>query len=141
MAAFKPNPLGILKCRDLVELYYGFPMVGDVREQLVYVQAASGVTPVVEPDPRRIRLELTLANVNGAFSSLFLGTRTQMDTGKAAVYTLPAHSTLILTRDFLTDLDTVCLPMLARSSVGNWEVFVRETILTPTPIGEVTAAP
>jgi hypothetical protein len=136
MPDFKPSPLGVLKCRDLATLYYGFPMVGVPRETLFFL-TTTAVTLILGQDPRRIKYEIVLANQTGGNLIVYIGSQSQMDVAKAAVYIVPTGGTLSIKRSFLTDLDSVCLPLLARLPGGSMEISVREIILTPAPADEV----
>ena len=128
---------GILKCRDLVELYYGARMVTSVTE----TKFSASATPylILNQDPRRIRYEVWYDTTNlAAPTSIRIGTPAAIGSGEAisfdpfiSVYTLP------LVRDFLTDLDSVCLALMVSDSSGQLIVSTRETFLTPAPVDEV----
>lgn len=134
-----PNtPQGILKCRDLVQLYYGLPMVAALIENLFYVQGGDTVQ-ILGPDPRRIKYEIIISAQNA--SIIYIGSLNQMDQSTAAVYQFGSAGVETISRNFLTDLDSVCLPLLARNTASEnaFEVFVRETFLTPAPVDEIPA--
>jgi hypothetical protein len=127
---------GILKCRDLVELYYGARMVAALTENLYFLSATGQTQQILGADPRRISYEIIWeSNVVGDL--LYIGNQTQMDNFQAAVYK-GGNESVVIKRSWLTDLDTVTLPLIARAgSTSPYEIFVREVFLTPIPIDEL----
>jgi hypothetical protein len=127
---------GILKCRDLVQLYYGARMVAVPKEQLIFLSTLDLAVAVLGQDPRRISYEIVVTGGAGASGLFYVGTKTEMDTNAAAVYRFVANVSTTIKRDFFTQLDAVCLPLFVRAGIVPIEVFVREIILTPSPIDE-----
>jgi hypothetical protein len=127
---------GMLKCRDLVELYYGARMVASVVES-AFSFTAPQTMQILSPDPRRIRYEIIIGNNNAAPAQLTVGTPSADDGGNDQFYSLPDNETIIIERDFLTDLDCICLALQASCNSGACIVSVRETFLTPIPVDEM----
>lgn len=137
MSNGKASPLGIVRCRDLVELLYGVPMVTSVTAAWFGVGSVAGVTQILLQDSRRIRYELVFLNSgllpddcifnhNGDFTA----------TAYQEVY-LSAGSVFIIERDFRSDLDAVTLPLFVLGPGSNIAIGVRETFLTPAPVDEI----
>lgn len=137
MPEFKASPLGILKCRDLCTLYYGFPMVADEKSNQFNLPNDSSLVPILGQDPRRIKYEIVLENVGTPGGQIQVGTQTELDNGTNLEYSLAGHTTVVVRRDFLTDLDSVCSALFASTAVNSMFVSVRETFLTPAPVDEV----
>jgi hypothetical protein len=126
---------GILKCRDLVQLYYGARMVASLVENNPGI-GATAVT-VIAPDPRRIRYEVILANNDPANHIQFqIGSYGSINAGTAQIYNVEPGASLTIERDFFTDLDAVCLALEATVSAGSGVLCTRETFLTPIPVDE-----
>lgn len=127
--------LGILKCRDLVELYYGARMVTSIIENN---QQGNQTTPqvLVGLDPRRIRLEIVLANrdtVNSLTANI--GSPGSNNLGTSELIQLPPGGTVVIERNFLTDMESVTLPLEFQGS-SSVIYSTRETFLTPLPADE-----
>lgn len=135
-AVFKPSPLGILRCRELVTLYYGFPIVTDVREMLAF-GLANGSGLLLQPDPRRIRYEIWISNsdVNELFTTLAKSLDGLASTRQEIITN--SFNTTFIQRTFLTDMDAVTLPVYYATTGNNWQIATRETFLTPAPVDEV----
>ena len=126
---------GILRTRDLVELYYGARMVVTIKES--YFSAVTSLKQVLGPDSRRIRYEIVIGNAsNAAPFTCFVGSPASMDSLTAAFYHGAIASTLVIDRSFLTDMEAVCLPISVRPNLGSLDIGVRETFLTPAPVDE-----
>lgn len=134
-----PNtPQGILKCRDLVQLFYGLPMVAAVIESNVEINAGD-TAPILSADPRRIKYEIVLTNAGTTTDQIAIGTPSAIDLGTALEVGAPAGESYTIKRDFFTDLDSVCIALSAQALANNWVVSVRETFLTPAPVDEIPA--
>lgn len=134
-----PNtPQGILKCRDLVQLFYGLPMVTAVIDSNVALDA-SAIAQVLSADPRRIKYEIILTNLGATADGILIGTPTDLDQGTALFAGAAAGESYTIKRDFFTDLDSVCIPLSAQAGANPWVVSVRETFLTPAPVDEIPA--
>jgi hypothetical protein len=129
------NPKWILKCRDLVELYYGARMVTSIRETVIIVQQ-SVVAQVMQPDPRRIRYEVIIGSEDVASQFFQLSTSQDKIVSQGNGYDVPPGDTIVVDRDFLTDFDAVTLPLFFLGGSNNLDVSVRETFLTPLPADE-----
>lgn len=138
-------PKWILGCQQLVELYYGVRMIAQIKES--YYTVSSGATVMVlQPDPRRIRYEITFNIVDAPRAAqIFLGTPQAMDTDTAETIAAvlgtvlaPAGSFQRIERVFLSDLDAVTLPQMVRTNGASCDVSVRETFLTPLPTDEAS---
>ena len=116
--------------------YYGVPMVSFIAYSNVKPGSVSD-TKVMGLDPRRIKYELALANFSNAPDDIVIGSKTAVDSGAAPDYEIPANTTVIITRTFLTDLDSITEEQWAFGDNGNITIYVRETILTPAPVDEV----
>lgn len=134
-----PNtPQGILKCRDLVQLFYGVPMVASVIYSQVGIDASS-VAPILSADPRRIKYEIILTNVGATTDQILIGAPSAIDLDSGLFIGAPAGESYTIKRDFFIDLDSVCLPLSALAGANNWAVSIRETFLTPAPVDEIPA--
>lgn len=130
---------GILKTRDLVELYFAGRMVADVHETNFNVGA---VTPlqVLKQDPRRISYELVFSAQSG-FTNWGVNLGTTFDQAARAtgiVIRSAPPTVVIIKRTFFEDLDAICLPVWVLSESGSelTQVGVRDTRLTPVPVDE-----
>lgn len=129
---------GVLRTRDLVELYFGARMVVSLVEKSPTI--AVGTTAVVlQQDPRRIRYELVLtSSFNGALSVL-VGSPASFEAGTAALYRAVTNGQIVIERDFLTDMEGVCLPVAIQPTAAEGSPAIastRETFLTPAPVDE-----
>jgi hypothetical protein len=136
-----PDPtiqFGILKCRDLVQLFYGVRLVASILEQ--DNQLTTGQTgPLIAQDPRRIRYEIIMGNYDTAY--LYVGIAETLDeltaaAGPPQTYVVPPASTIIVERNWITDLDAVTLPLFVQPIGTSFVISTRETFLTPAPIDE-----
>lgn len=142
MPALKDNLLkyGVLRCRELVELYFGWRMVSFIREQ-VLAPAASGTTYVLlQQDPRRIAYDIVFANPDNTTLLAAIGTPQGWGLGNTPLYNIPPGDTLIISRNFLTSLDSVTEEIDYQVSSTDLQVSTIETILTPAPVDEVPLA-
>jgi hypothetical protein len=129
------NPKWILKCRDLVELYYGARMVTATRHKTILF-SASVQAQILTVDPRRIGFNLVLGN-EGAASILISISDTQTDiANNALLYDVPVGGSILVNRSFLSDLDSVSSELWMLCGDTNLDVSVRETFLTPLPEDE-----
>jgi hypothetical protein len=126
--------LGILKCRDLVQLYYGARMVANIFENNFDV--LPNPTQILKADPRRIKYEIIVAGQNNAGFNFALGSQATFDTFFYQQYAGQPTSTIIIERNFFTDFDSVCLELWAQQFDVNAFISVRETFLTPSPVDE-----
>lgn len=134
-----PNtPQGILKCRDLVQLFYGLPMVANVIDTFIQLQAATS-TPILGNDPRRIKYEIILTNNGDVTDQIGIGTAADISNAAALVIGVAAGESYTIKRDFFTDLDSVCIGLSAIAGANNWFASIRETFLTPAPVDEIPA--
>lgn len=134
-----PNtPQGILKCRDLVQLFYGLPMVANEIYSNVQIPAGSSA-PILSADPRRIKYEIVLTNLGATTDLIEIGTPSALDLHQALIVGVAAGESYTIKRDFFTDLDSVCLPLSALTGTNLWVVSIRETFLTPAPVDEIPA--
>jgi hypothetical protein len=126
---------GILRTRDLVELYYGARMVVSVKES--FFTPTATWAQIMSQDARRIRYELILTNTDGGGNhNIRIGTPGTNDLGTAQSYFVAAQQSLVIQRSFEYDLEGVCLPLNALCNSGVITVSVRETFLTPPPVDE-----
>jgi hypothetical protein len=127
---------GILKCRDLVELYYGVRMAFSLVENEVLLDG--NVDFLIGQDPRRVRYEIILAAQPSSVASCFIGTPPTFDLGTSQQYSVAAGGTLVIVRDWLTDGDAVTLPLAIQNNTDiTFGVSTRETFLTPIPADEL----
>jgi hypothetical protein len=133
----KPNlPQGILKCRDLVQLYYGLPMVVNTKSTVFPASAAPYL--ILGQDPRRIRYEIWLNPSSVEVeANILLGTPAEIDAGMGVSLTPGNTDGPVVERDFLTDLDGVTIAQMILDSSGEVVFSVRETFLTPAPVDEI----
>jgi hypothetical protein len=137
MSAQPPTiQFGILKCRDLVQLYFLARMVVNVRITELPEAALSSNVLWINQDPSRIKYEIILANLDVASQQIFLATTADGVASSPESYSLAPGTTLRWSRDFLTDLDGVTMPVYASSTSTNLFGSARETFLTPAPIDE-----
>jgi hypothetical protein len=107
---------------------------------IIEKQAASSTTafmPLIAQDPRRIRYELIIANTDVAAQLAFVGSPPSVDAGNNQIYSLTPGQTIIVTRDFFTDLDAVTIGLLFMVTSLNVAITTRETFLTPSAIDEI----
>lgn len=128
---------GILKCRDLVELYYGARMVTFIKQSEFSLSSSTPQTVILGRDPRRIAYELTLCSHPGVSTTMAIGTDAEIAAGQATIYDLGPSAPIIIPRSFLTYLDAVTAGLQALVSAGDVEVSLLEIILTPAPVDEV----
>jgi hypothetical protein len=128
--------LSILSNRDLLLAEYGTKMVMAIRESMVGLTVAG--LQIIGIDPRRIRYELMITNLlTAANVSTKIGSQTAIQRNVGAMLIgLPPSSSQLITRDFKTDGDAVCLEVWALASLGTIIVSVRETFLSPLPVDE-----
>jgi hypothetical protein len=126
---------GILKTRDLVELYFGARMVANSKT----TRYPASATPylILGADPRRISYEIFWNGIAfTAATSIYLGTPAQIDDGSAPDITSQIISSVGIRRDFFTELDSVVQPQMISDASGTMLFSVREIYLTPIPIDE-----
>lgn len=127
---------GILKTRDLVELYYAAQMVANVIESQLALTATA--QQILKPDPRRIKYEIYIASPGpAALAVVELSTGTAFSSATATVVAISPNTTFAIRRDFLTDFETVCLPVQALDLQAQCFITVRETFLTPAPVDQL----
>lgn len=127
---------GILKTRDLVELYYGARMVADVKETVVAF-GGTLLARILKQDPRRIGYEIVLANEDAAAQEFDLTSITGGSNNSVTAYSVAPGESEVIKRSFLTDLDSVTKEVWCTISVNTQLVSVRETFLTPAPVDEI----
>lgn len=136
---FKGPLQGILRCRDLVTLYYGVPMV--TIDVYTYPVFSNGVAvQLASNNPRRIGWTLLFENFDSANPGYFriCDNPDQVVSGQALEYTVGSNSTYTVERSFLTALDAVSLPIwMAVSNSNELAVSLRETLLSPPPLDEL----
>ena len=127
---------GVLRCRDLVELYYGARMVATLLEG--GPNFTGGVQfHLLSQDPRRIAYEIIIANPDATPYSFSLGTPASFDAGTNQTYEIPAHDEIIIERSFLTGLDSVTMAVDGNLPASLMSIATREIFLTPAPVDEV----
>ena len=127
---------GVLKCRDLVELYFGWRAVTTVI-QIGYSPTATVPFQLFGPDPRRIRYEVIFASFDAASQEADLATKAALDSGNHEIYAVPPGGTIKIERNFLTDLEAVTLDQWCALGTATLFVSTRQTFLTPAPVDEV----
>jgi hypothetical protein len=126
---------GILRTRDLVELYLAGRMVVTILENLTNTGAASPV--VLLQNPSRIRYEVILGNNNVVgINGVEIASPAACDSGFGPTYFLNPGQTIVIQRDYQTDGEAVCLPLNCVPIHGVTMISTRETILTPLPVDE-----
>jgi hypothetical protein len=126
---------GILRCRELVELYYGARMVVSITENSNNLSNAAP-QQILGQDPRRIRYEIIVTNAGAAAIVFWLNASQDAVANIASQYTVGAGRSIVIERDFLTDLDAVTVPVWGQANSGGLTVSTRETFLTPAPVDE-----
>jgi hypothetical protein len=127
---------GILKCRDLVELYYGARMVTSIVE--TQVTLTTDPKTILTADPRRIKYEIVMSNRDALNpASWVIGRPGSVGAATGQAYSIPPGATLVVERDFLTDMESVCLALEATVQGNTTDFSVRETFLTPIPVDEM----
>lgn len=142
MPSLKDNLLkfGVLKCRDLVELFYGARMVA---QSVTYAPGTSNGSPVIvlPQDTRRISYEIAFScfqsSLGNAGSSIALGTKAQIEAGRGVDYYALPYTTVVVKRSFFEDLDAVTEEVYYQNVDNNYDLEARVVILTPAPIDEV----
>lgn len=126
---------GILKCRDLVQLYYGARMVAVAKYNFINVDTTGEM--VLNQDPRRLSYEIVVTNNKATFINVFEGATLDAVLNTTGIfYLVPPHSSIVIKRDFFTDLDAVCSPVFMLGPNTDCFVSTRETFLTPIPVDE-----
>ena len=126
---------GILRTRDLVELYYGARMVGATKRQTAIFDTNTSPQLILGQDVRRISYEIVLASATGLDQCL-IGSPAEIDAGFGLLYVVTYGGPFVIKRDFYVDLDTVCEPLVMKKVAGTVVATVREVILTPLPVDE-----
>lgn len=130
MKQFQPSPLGVLKCNDLVELYYGLPLRTVIIESF-FDLTHPATAQLLLPDPRRIHYEITFAAGGGVTSLVSIGSSLAVVATVAEPISTPVGGTVILVRDWRSELDAVTLPLFVGANVSETIIGVRQVILTP----------
>src|ERR1700723_1909123 len=125
--------LGILRCRDLVELYYGARLVTDTRESQ-YAGDINVFAQLIPADQRRIKYEIVMSNTDAALQTAILTSPRGADAGQGQQWNLGPNAIAEKDRSFLTDGDAVTAAVFVMISSFNLQVTVRETFLTPAPV-------
>jgi hypothetical protein len=125
----------ILKCRDLVQLYYGARLVASVIEN-TFALATNAQQLLFGQDPRRIKYEIIVQNLQTTAADIEMGTPSADDASTDQFYAILPGNSLVVSRDFLTDLDSVCLAIELFNNGVPVIVSTRETFLTPAPVDE-----
>jgi hypothetical protein len=87
-------------------------------------------------DPRRIKYEIYIENASNSEATVDMGTLADIDAGNTVEFQIIPLGTMVITRNFLTDLDTVTLEQWVTGTSDNIGISIRETFLTPAPIDE-----
>ena len=127
---------GILKCRDLVQLYYGARLVAFDTYSLVDL-APFAALQLLGQDPRRIKYKIRMANIGANPDSIIINNSFDaVQNSIGLVLWAQPHTNISLDSDFFTDLDAVTGPLFILASNNTWQVSTCETFLTPAPIDE-----
>lgn len=129
---------GILRTRDLVELYYQGRMVVNVAENELAINGNTQ-TNILQQDPRRIRYEIIITAENPASTTnINIGSPAAVTGSTCELYFLAANQNIVIIRDFRSDMEGVVLPIdILGSNPGTGIVVsTRETFLTPLPVDE-----
>jgi hypothetical protein len=126
---------GIARCRDLVQLYYGARMAVDVKEQCF--AGISGLTTILTADPRRIAYEIVIAATNAGSWIFALGSPQAIGQTRGQVYIVAENETLIIARNFRTELDLITAAVQYNPIGGTAnDISTREVFLQPLPVDE-----
>jgi hypothetical protein len=129
---------GVLRTRDLVELYYGRRMVVNVR-QTAWSPTLGVPLEILQQDPRRIRYEIVIECTGTARIYTDIGTQADQDSENTLEYQTQVGENTIIERNFLSDMEGVTLQQIAlftSAGAGAPVVAVRETFLSPLPVDE-----
>jgi hypothetical protein len=127
--------LGIVRCRDLDELYFGGRFVVTIKN--TQFLDLSAITRILSQNPSRIRYEIFIADAVGAAGSqLVLGTSDEVRNNQGIFIQVANLVTMQIVRDFTTDAEGVVPELWCQFLSGAFSVSVRETILTPLPADE-----
>lgn len=131
---------GVLRARDLAELYYGWRLVG-VALPIVQIDTSSA-TPqqILQPDPRRYKWIVTMCNDGGNSVECIFGRSSDVTQGTGVPYTLATQTTLEIQRNWLADLDVVTDELWMLVENASVRVAIQQFILTPAPVDEVPLA-
>lgn len=127
---------GVLRCRELVELYFGWRMVTDLVENFPYFTATEQFVLMAQ-DPRRIRYEIVVENLDVIPQIMQIGSPRAFASSNAEQYSILPGDTKRIMRDFLTDLDGVTIEVDCIASALTLGITTRETFLTPAPVDEL----
>jgi hypothetical protein len=127
---------GTLRTRDLVELFYGNRIVVSVIEKRFTPDSVSRLT-LMTPDTRRISYEIVIINdgIVGHFTAV--GTGAAIDQNRAENFAVLPGSSIIIRRNFITEMENVCLDVVALATSADIQYSTRETFLTPAPVDEI----
>lgn len=105
-------------------------------------EASSSPYLILQQDPRRIRYEIFLNPANLVTPAvMYIGSPAAIDSDNAIGIELESLvSSIPIVRDFRSDLEAVCLPVMVSDPSAQMLVSVRETLLTPAPVDEVPVA-
>lgn len=106
-----------------------------------FTLAANTTTEILTINPRRIYYEIALS-LNSATGQAIvqIAPRNQIEAGNAGSIALYATENLTITRSFREELDLVCKGLSVNvnsAATASVYVFVREVLLTPTPVDEI----
>jgi len=136
MASTPPLKYGIVRCRDLVELWLGARLTTDYLES-VYYPTVNKWLQILQPNPARIKYEITLIRTAGGLGTIFVGgVRRPALTVQLPYQVSETLPEIIISRDWLRDLDLVTAELWAFPQQASFQVNTRETVLRPLPTDE-----
>lgn len=136
MAGSPSIRFGILKARDLVELYFGARMVIDQRyaQQTVNNHATPLAQQILTANPARIAYELFLACAGGGDGSIYLWPNADLTAANSLRINVLGDSTVVINRDWLRYGDSLTRELWAGSTGNQFFVSTVEYLLTPLPV-------
>lgn len=130
---------GILRARDLSELYWGARTVVLAKTTLNVVPNHSSpiAQQVLQNNPARIAYELFCACDGGGDGSLYLYPSADLTSSNALRLNVLTDSTIIINRDWTRYGDALTQELWAGSTGNQFHLTTVEYILTPTPVDEI----
>lgn len=127
--------LGVLRTRDLVELYLAGRMA--VRTQYTpFIDLGTAPVKIASFNAARIAIEIVIANTALAHNAITVGPSLDFVANLWNPYQFASYGFAVITRDYQRDLDGVVEEVWAQANTINSTAVVRETILTPLPVDE-----
>lgn len=128
---------GILRTRDLVELYYGARMVGVSLTPTYFNNFSGQPTQIFKQDPRRYKYRIVFGANGGATTATSFARTADIVAAQSVTYQCGSGQIFVLERNFLSDLESVCEELWCLNANAGLFLSTQEWILVPAPVDEV----